>query len=60
MGSLFGTILHNTILRDDDVGLIVVGIEIGLPEGAEGRRRAVRARTAAHVLHARAHAPCPR
>ena len=35
MGSLFGTILHNTILRDDDVGLIVVGIQIGLPEGAE-------------------------
>ena len=34
-GSVFGAILQKTILRDDDVGLIVVGIQIGLPEGAE-------------------------
>ena len=37
-GSVFGAILQTTILRDDDVGLIVVGIEIGVPAGAEGRR----------------------
>ena len=37
-GSVFGAILQKTILCDDDVGLIVVGIQIGLPEGAEGRR----------------------
>ena len=59
-GSVFGAILQKTILRDLDAGLIVVGIDGGLSEGAEGRRRAVRAQTAAHVLYARAHAPCPR
>ena len=37
-GSVFGAILQKTILRDFDVGLIVVGIQIGLPEGAEARR----------------------
>ena len=35
---IFGTILHATLLRDYKAGLVVIGIEIGLPEGAEGNR----------------------
>ena len=35
---IFGTILHATLLRDYNAGLVVIGIEIGLPEGAEGNR----------------------
>ena len=35
---IFGAILHATLLRDFNAGLVVIGIEIGLPEGAEGNR----------------------
>ena len=35
---IFGAILHATLLRDYNAGLVVIGIEIGLPEGAEGNR----------------------